>query len=222
MRIAMAVVALSALSAVAGAQANSQGFVRVTAHDSSGAPIPDAEVTVHAGLKDVVAQTRTDSDGHAVLSVPAKDSTDYSLTMRKIGYVRGDRFFAVAPQDTAVVNIVVPRPSAATLAPMKVTAAQTSNYYSYDLYADEIENASGWMADAWDVVKRMRPDMLTSRRRMRDRRSGSVGQRQADSSAALPPVSPPRERGSASHRARGSPTSPSPSSPISRRSTSTR
>lgn len=163
MRIAMAVVALSTVSALAGAQTKSQGFVRVTAHDSSGAPIPDAEVTVHAGLKDVVAQTRTDSDGHAVLSVPAKDSTDYSLTLRKIGYVRGDRFFAVAPKDTAAVNIIVPRPSAAALAPMQVTATQTSKYYSYDLYADEIENASGWMGNAWEVVKRLRPGMLTSK-----------------------------------------------------------
>ena len=62
MRVAAAVLALVTLSAAAGAQSD-RGFVRVTAHDSSGAPIAAAEITVRSGLKDVVAQTTTDAQG---------------------------------------------------------------------------------------------------------------------------------------------------------------
>lgn len=163
MRVASAVLALFTLAAVAGAQETNRAFVRVTAHDSSGAPIAGAEITVRTGLKDVVGQTTTDDEGHALVSVPAKDSTDFQLTMRKIGYVRGDRFFAVAPRDTANVNLIVPRPSANTLAPVKVTASRMSKYETYDLYADEIENADGWMGNGWEIVKKLRPVMLTSR-----------------------------------------------------------
>jgi hypothetical protein len=163
MRVVTAVVGLFTLSAIAGAQSTSRGFVRVTAHDSSGAPIAAAEITVRSGLKDVVGQTTTDEQGRGLVSLPVKDSSDFQLTMRKIGYVRGDRFFAVAPHDTAEVNIVVPRPSSNTLAPMKVTAERMSKYDTYDLYSDEIENADGWMGNAWEVVKKLRPVMLTSR-----------------------------------------------------------
>jgi len=164
MRVVPVVLALFTLSAVAGAQqATSRAFVRVAAHDSSGAPVTGAEITVRTGLRDVVAQTTTDDEGHGLLSVPAKDSSDFQLTMRKIGYARGDRFFSVRPKDTTVVNIIVPRPSANTLAAVKVTADRMSKYDTYDVYSDEIENADGWMGNAWEVVKKLRPVMLTSR-----------------------------------------------------------
>jgi len=162
-RASAAFLALFTLAAAAGAQqTSSRAYVRVTAHDSSGAPITGAEITVRSGLRDVIGQTTTDDDGQGLVSLPAKDSTDFQLTMRKIGYVRGDRFFSVGPKDTALVSIVVPRPSN-TLAAVKVTADRMSKYNTYDLYSDEIENTDGWLGNAWEVVKRLRPVMLTSR-----------------------------------------------------------
>jgi hypothetical protein len=164
MRVAPAVLAMFTFAALAGAQqTTNRAVVRIVAHDSSGAPVTGAEITVRTGLKDVVAQTTTDSEGHAAVNVTAKDSTDFQLTMRKIGYLRGDRFFSVGPRDTAEVNLIVPRPSANTLAPVKVTAERMSKYDRYDLYADEIENADGWLGNGWEVVKKLRPVMLTSR-----------------------------------------------------------
>ena len=162
-RIAAAALVLFSFAAVAGAQqTSSRAYVRVTAHDSSGAPITGAEITVRSGLRDVVAQTTTDDAGQGLVSVPAKDSTDFQLTMRKIGYARGDRFFSVGPKDTVLVNVIVPRPSN-TLAAVKVTADRMSKYNTYDLYSDEIETADGWLGNGWEVVKRLRPVMLTSR-----------------------------------------------------------
>jgi hypothetical protein len=160
---ALAALPLTIAVTTATAQSETRVVVRVTAHDSSGAPIAAAEITVRTGLTDVVAQTTTDADGRGTLALSARDSSDFQITMRKIGYARGDRFFSVGPHDTATVNIIVPRPSTNTLAPMTVTADRLSRFNTYDLYADEIENTNGWIGNAWEVVKKLRPVMLTSR-----------------------------------------------------------
>jgi hypothetical protein len=150
------------LATIAGAQLPT-GFIRVTARDSSGAPVPAAELVVSKGLRDVIARGTTDSLGHALLGVQVSDSTDLQVTMRKIGYQRGDHFFAVAPHDTTRVTIVVGRPVTG-LAPVRVTGEMSLKMKSYYLNADQIEAADLPGADnAWEVVKRMRPDILTSR-----------------------------------------------------------
>lgn len=163
-RLAIALTVVTVASATAAhAQATPRAFVRVTARDSSGAPIPSAELTITRGLRDVVARGSTDDAGTALLSVSVKDSTDLQVTMRKIGYVRGDRFFALAQRDTARVTVTVARPSATALAPVQVTAQSNPQWTSYHLGADDIQNSDLPFENGWDVVKRLRPDMLTSR-----------------------------------------------------------
>ena len=158
-----AALALITLTSVAGAQKFPRAYVRVTARDSSGAPVTDAELTIKRGLKDVVAQGTTDQSGLALLSVEVKDSTDFDLAMRKIGYRRGDRFFSVGPMDTIAIALVVPRPLN-MLEAVKVTAKKSDpRFTSYDLEADEIEKADYPMENAFDVIKYLRPVMLTSR-----------------------------------------------------------
>jgi hypothetical protein len=155
------VVALS-LATAAAAQLPT-GFVRITAQDSSGAPLRDAELVVTKGMHTIIARGTTDSLGHALLGVQVNDSTDLNVTMRKIGYRRGDHFFGVGPRDTAIVSIVVGRPVTA-LDPVRVTAEGSLKLKSYYLSADQIEAADLETADnAWEIVKRLRPDMLTSR-----------------------------------------------------------
>jgi hypothetical protein len=163
--IARLVSALAFVTAGAAAQAQSlpRAYVSVAAHDSSGAPIRAAELTVVRGLKDVIAQTTTDENGHALLSFEAKDSVDLQVTMRKIGYPRTDHFFEAAPRDTALVLIVVATPKPNTLDAMKVTAKSDPKWVSYHLDADDIANANLPLDNGWEVVKRLRPDMLTSR-----------------------------------------------------------
>jgi hypothetical protein len=163
-RAAVIVSIASIVAGFAGASAQlPNGYVRVTAKDSTGAPVTAAELTVSRGLHDVIARGTTDDNGHAVLGVQVNDSTDLQVTMRKIGYRRGDFFFGVGPHDTASVTIVVGRPVTG-LAPVRVTEAASLKFKSYYLDADQIEEAGGNPADnGWDVVKRLRPDMLTSR-----------------------------------------------------------
>ena len=151
------------LGSIAGAQVSRPAAVRIVAVDSSGTPVRSAEITITRGLRDVVARGTTDSLGTAVLALPdLKDTTDLQIAMRKIGYTRGDRFFEAPPHDTTFVGLMVPRPTP-TLAPVKVSAQADPKWKSYHLDADEIASSDIPFTDAWDVVKRMRPDMLTSR-----------------------------------------------------------
>lgn len=158
-----AIALLASIGTIAGAQTQRATVLRVVATDSSGAPVTAAELTVIRGLRDVVARGSTDSLGHATFLVPdLKDTTDLQVVMRKIGYARGDRFFAAAPHDTIFVGIMVPRPLT-ILAPVKITAQADLKRKSYHLDADDIAKSDIPFTDAWDVVKRLRPDILTSR-----------------------------------------------------------
>lgn len=158
-----AAILLAGVASFASAQASPSVLVRVVAVDSSGAPVRSAELTITRGLRDVVARGTTDSLGAAALLVPGiSDSTDLQITMRKIGYPRGDRFFTVAPRDTTFVGLMVPRPLP-TLAPVKVSAKADLKWKSYHIDADDIAGSDIPFTDAWDVVKRLRPDILTSR-----------------------------------------------------------
>ena len=158
----LAVVTLAGANRLA-AQTSPRATLQIYAHDSSGAAIPGAELTVLQGLRDVLATGTTDSTGHARIFVDGlTDKTDLEVVMRKIGYVRGDRLFVAAPHDLVLVEITVPRANP-TLATVKVTAKVDPKWKSYHIDADEIDNSDAYFTDAWDVVKRLAPDMLTSR-----------------------------------------------------------
>ena len=155
--------AFASFAAAAGAQSATRAVVHVSARDSSGVPVQKAELTLVHGLRDVVARGTTDNEGQGTLIVPdVKDSSDYQIVMRRIGYPRTDRFFSVGPRDTAKIELIVGR-ATNMLAPMKVTAEADVLRKSYYLDADDIANSEWHFVNGWDVLKRLRPDMLTSR-----------------------------------------------------------
>jgi len=157
------VLALLCSAAAAGSQTGTRAIVRVSARDSSGVPVQRAELTLVHGVRDIVARGTTDEEGQGTLIVPdVKDSTDYQVVMRRIGYPRTDRFFSVGPRDTAKVELIVAHPTP-TLPAVKVTAEADVLRKSYYLDADDIANSEWHFVNGWDVLKRLRPDMLTSR-----------------------------------------------------------
>ena len=160
----ISVVALMlAAATTARAQSGARATVRITARDSTtGSPIPAAEVTLSRGLHDVVARGTTNDAGQSTLTVEVKDSSDFQVTVRKIGYPRRDRFFSAGPFDTTKVTVNA-APLKQNLDAVVVTAEQDPKYHSYNLDADDIEKATMPLYTGWDVVKRLRPDMLTSR-----------------------------------------------------------
>jgi hypothetical protein len=163
LKVGSAVSALALAGAVAAGAQTPRSFVRITVRDSTGAAVPSAEVTVMRGVHDILARGSTDDGGRAVLPVEVKDSSDLSVTMRKIGYKRSDRFFEIGPNGTADVLLTVAPRRQTDLDPVTVTARRDPKTMSYHLDADQIEQADLPVDNAWELIKRLRPDMLTSR-----------------------------------------------------------
>jgi hypothetical protein len=156
--------ALSAAASSAGAQSThtQHAYLRISARDSTNVPIVGADFTVTRGLHDVVAQGTTDANGLGFATLELPDSLDFQVTMRKIGFARTDHFFDVGPRDTAVVMLVAAHTAANSLDAVKVTAKRNIDVTSYHVDADDIAASNQTLLDGFDVVKKMRPDMLTS------------------------------------------------------------
>ena len=151
---------LAALAA--NAQTPQHAYLRISARDSTNVPIPQAEFTVTRGLHDVIARGTTDDNGLGFATFEVRDSLDLQVTMRKIGFARTDHFFEAGPRDTAVVMLVAARSAANTLGAVKITAKRENQVTSYVINADDIAASNQTLLDGFDVVKKMRPDMLTS------------------------------------------------------------
>jgi len=146
----------------ANAQTPQHAYLRISARDSTNVPIPQAEFTVTRGLHDVIARGTTDDNGLGFATFEVHDSLDLQVTMRKIGFARTDHFFEAGPRDTAVVMLVAARSAANTLGAVKITAKRENQVTSYVINADDIAASNQTLLDGFDVVKKMRPDMLTS------------------------------------------------------------
>ena len=155
--------ALMAFPAARAQKKTLHAYLRVSARDSSEVPIAGAELTVTRGLHDVLARGTTDDNGLGLLSFEASDSLDLQVTMRKIGFARTDHFFGAAPMDTAVVMLVAARNKNNTLDAVKITAKRDVKTASYEVNADDIANTDQTLFDGFDILKKMRPDILTSR-----------------------------------------------------------
>lgn len=160
----LVLVALMYAAATLGAQTTDArkvpSKVRVHVADSTGAPVADAEVSLVRGLKTIVASGRTNNAGDHDFIVDL-DSSEYSVVSRKIGYTRGDRFFAA--ERNVVDAAVTMKRIEGTLAPVTVTTPADLKRKSYHIDADDITDAKMPVRDALDVVDRLRPDMILSR-----------------------------------------------------------
>lgn len=172
--------------------------VRIRVADSSGAPVAGADVSVVRDLTTVLARGTTDARGEQVLTIP-RSGADNNLVVRKIGYTRVDRFFndsAATAFDVRLTRTV------RALDTVKVAAEEDVRRKSYFIDAEAIEHANRPVVDALDIVTKLRPDMIWSRRGQPDRiglhgdvrgyRSGAPSARQTAASAArfgyCPPV----------------------------------
>jgi hypothetical protein len=132
--------------------------VRVRVVDQACAPLEGADVQVVRKVHEEVAAGRTDAAGTRALSF-VSDTGAYQLVVRKLGLVRYSRFFRLALADTLAFDVtlarVVPR-----LATVRVTEAGTRPPPYYVVESDEIANFDRPLDNAWDVIRKMRPEML--------------------------------------------------------------
>jgi hypothetical protein len=126
--------------------------------DSAGTALEAAGVVIMRGLHEVMAQGITDSDGRRTLTFHA-DTGDFQVLARKIGFARGDQFFRIKKWDTLSVDIVLTRLTP-TLEAVRSTARAESRVNSYFIDADEIAISTRSLIDGWDVLRKLRPDML--------------------------------------------------------------
>ena len=118
------------------------------------------DLAVMRGVNTVVAQSTTDVTGRHAFAL-ADDAGGLEVVARKIGYQRGDRFFALS-RDTTVISIVLRR-TIQSLDAVKVSAEQDLRHKSYFLDADAIASSDRPLFDGMDVFTKLRPDMLYSR-----------------------------------------------------------
>jgi hypothetical protein len=148
-------------ASAARAQAPRRIAVRVRIVDTAGAPVAGAEVAVVRGLNTRLASGTSDAAGLRVLLVE-RDDDPYQVVARRVGYERGERFFARPATDTVAMQIElhrIPR----ELAPVTVTESENRSRRHYHLEADEIANSTRVLIDATDLVTKVRPEMMGSK-----------------------------------------------------------
>jgi len=152
--LSFVVVARAALS-----QPSPTATVHVHVTDSVGAPVAGAEVSIVHDLTAVLARGSTNDRGDETLVIP-REAGEKDLVVRKIGFVRVDRFFTEPPQSQLTVRLLRVVQS---LSAVKVTADEDARRKSYFIDAEGIEKSNRTIVDALDVVTKLRPDMIWGR-----------------------------------------------------------
>ena len=112
------------------------------------------------GINTVRASGTTDAAGRVSLSIPDA-SGDYQISVRKIGYTRGDHFFHAASAPSSVD--VVMRQPVRIAQRVQVTEQGNVKKRSYFIDADEIAQHADILFDASDILRKLRPDMICGR-----------------------------------------------------------
>jgi hypothetical protein len=141
----------------ASAQASAVVHVRIA--DTAGAPIAGVVITIlRVRQENPVSMATSDAAGRHTFSF-APDTGRYQLSVQKLGYVQTTRLVPVGPGDTVSFDLRLAR-APTPLAPIRVTAQETVWRKEQFIDADAIAHSPRPLADAIDVVDKLRPDMV--------------------------------------------------------------
>ena len=153
-------VAAFLLAAALGAQQPSPvSVVHFIVTDSSAAPVGGADVSVSFGMRQTLATGVTGEDGKKTLEFTAPGAGEIQVTARKIGFIRTDRLFQLGHADTMTILLAMPRVPV-SLDTVTITAEAKRKRAFYEVDADAIAASDKHIETAWDVVAKLRPDML--------------------------------------------------------------
>lgn len=144
------------------AAAQDRTMIHVRLADSSGAPVAGAEVTVLRGFNAAVGHAASDSAGDATIGF-AGGKGEYQIEARKIGYTHGDRVVALDRAVDTATYAVSMQPIPHALDSVRVSAARTPREKDLSIDADEIAASPRPLRSAWDILVKLRPDMLRGR-----------------------------------------------------------
>ena len=145
--------------AVRVAHAQTSTVVRLRVTDSTRAPVAGAEVSLVRGLADAITRGTTDADGRLALTVRQSEDDDYEVVVRKMGYLRGDRFFPGSGRDTVALQVVLARVLHG-LETVTITEEADLRRRAYFIDADAIASSAHPLFNALDVINKLRPDMV--------------------------------------------------------------
>src|SRR5690349_8360946 len=124
---------LAAWPAVLSGQQAGTMNIAVHVADSANVAVSGADVSIVRGLSGVLAHGVTNAAGRAVLAVPRTTET-LQLSVRRIGFVHGFRFFSLTAADTMRLEMqLLPAPQA--LETVRITAQEDLKRKSYYLTA---------------------------------------------------------------------------------------
>ena len=153
------VVTLQIPHATAAAQAGPMvNAVRVTVVDSSRRPVSGASVSIARGLTEILATATTDASGTRMFAF--RDTGDYHVMVRRLGFRPADQFFAVLGGDSVVRVVVVLAPAPVVLDSVRVMADEDPKHKHLFIDADGIANSPRLLFDAVDIIMKLRPDMV--------------------------------------------------------------
>ena len=159
-RLALLAIATGAQAVLSQQPVRPPLVIEVRVVDTAGLPVDGADVGVIRGIADSRASGSTDARGHVSLTVSAAEG-DYQLVVRKIGFLRSDRFFHAGT--VALAFDIRMQRAVQTLAPVRVTERENVKRKSYFIDADEIAKHADELIDATDILKKLRPDMICGR-----------------------------------------------------------
>ena len=162
-RLAAVFVLAVSVPATSNGQASTPGrsaLVQVRVVDSSGTPVAGAEVAVMRGLTVLAGRASTDSRGDASITISGTGAAA-DLLVRKIGYVRVDRFFNDSASSLRF-DVVLPR-AAQALDAVRVVAQNDLKRASYFIDANAIDASDRFLGNALDIVTKLRPYIVCGR-----------------------------------------------------------
>lgn len=155
----MAVACVLSLCTRAAAQVALPAAVRIQVVDSAGRPLANADVSVLEGMSKVIAKGITDIAGVRTLVIPS--AGEYQVVVWRLGFLRSSQFFTATAGSIA---LRVPlTPSAIPLPTITVTADADVNRKAYHIDADDIAASERPLFDAYDVLSKLRPEMIDAR-----------------------------------------------------------
>ena len=133
---AVAAFVVAGATAIRAQTAPSVLVVRVTGSEAT--PISGVDISVMRDMRTVVAQSNTDGAGRHAFKLEHQDGS-LEIVARKIGFVRGDRFFTLG-RDTTLISIVLQR-AVQSLETVRVSAQEEAKHKSYFVDAYVIANS---------------------------------------------------------------------------------
>ncbi len=141
----------------AQAQNPKPAVVRVLVVDTNRAPLRSADVIVIRDRTQAILIGQTDSAGRYAFRIDVDNDRKYSIAARRLGYAPATAEIRLVPGDTLSIDIELEHTSATALPSVLVEGRKASHFFD----STEIAQSHRTIYDAFDAVRKLRPDMLS-------------------------------------------------------------